>query len=211
MKPFSWYHVIAAAKEKIYKSMTLLHNSVLLTVLMSLLVGAMIVYGSDPELITDFVSVDVTPMDGNFFTFTGFRRGLSSGLGEIDIKTAYVSDFPALQGLGISYALMYFQPGGLLDPHFHPRASKLIYVIQGTLTVGFVDSTDKHFNQTLQADDVFVVPRCMVHYMVNLDPHKEVKVIFSFSSANPGNVNLPSNLLRSGIPQLVLEKSFSVV
>ncbi|KAJ7545723.1 hypothetical protein O6H91_08G007200 [Diphasiastrum complanatum] len=178
---------------------------------MSVLIRAIKVYGSDPELVTDFVSTDVTPMDGNFFTFTGFRGGLFPGPGEVDMKTAYVSDFPALQGLGISYALMCFQPGGILNLHFHPRGSKLIYVIEGTLTVGFVDSTDKLFNQTLQADDVFVVPKSMVHFMVNSDPHKKVNVIFAFSSANPGKVNLPSNLLRSGIPQLVLQKSFNVV
>ncbi|KAJ7519152.1 hypothetical protein O6H91_20G025100 [Diphasiastrum complanatum] len=168
-------------------------------------------HGSDPELTTDFVSTDIKTLDGNFFTFTGFREGLSAGFGETATKTAFVSDFPALQGLGISYALMHFQPGGILALHFHPRGSKLIYVIQGTLTVGFIDSKDKLFNQTLQANDVFVVPRGMVHFMMNLDPQKEVKVIFSFSSANPGIVNLSSKLLLSDMPQLVLQQPLNVV
>lgn len=173
------------------------------------------VRASEPEPTTDFAvpaGVNISSLDGNYFTYTGFRGGVDVKPGEVNSKQATVSTFPALYELGISFFLMYFQPGGVLAPHLHPRGSKLIYVIQGTLTVGFVDSTNKLYNQTLLEGDVYVVPKAMVHYMANLNSDKETKVIFSFSSSNPGSIRLPMALFGPSplIPDAVLAKSFGV-
>ncbi|CAM6081522.1 unnamed protein product [Calypogeia fissa] len=173
------------------------------------------VQASDPEPITDFEVppwVNISTLDGNYFTYIGFRGGVSVKPGQVNHKEATLNDFPALYGLGISFYLMYFQPGGVLPPHIHPRGSKLIYIIQGTLSVGFIDSTYKNYNQTLIEGDVYVVPKAMVHYMANLDSDVEVKVIFSFSSSNPGTILMPNALFGSvpNIPDAVLESSFKV-
>ncbi|KAJ7552715.1 hypothetical protein O6H91_06G066600 [Diphasiastrum complanatum] len=193
-------------------ALALAHKSMILTTLIALLGGAVMVHGSHRKLSTsDNVVTEsgVFPSNGDFFTFTGFRGGLSPAPGETAFKTAFVTDFPALLDLGISCSLMYFQPQGVLAPHYHPQGSKLIYVMEGTLTVGFIDSGIKLINQTLQAGDVFVVPRGHIHFMVNFNHTQEAKVIFSFSNSNPGKIDLPSNILGAGIPQFVLEKSFS--
>ncbi|KAL2643931.1 hypothetical protein R1flu_011518 [Riccia fluitans] len=50
----------------------------------------------------------------------------------------------------------------------------------------------------------------LVHYMANLKSNKETKVIFAFSSSNPGSIRLPENLFGSNIPPKVVEKSFGV-
>ncbi|KAL2643934.1 hypothetical protein R1flu_011521 [Riccia fluitans] len=186
------------------------HAAAVLCVVLLTVSGAR---GSDPELTKDFSvppGVDASKLDGSFFTYTGFRGGVSTAPGETGSKKATVVEFPALDGLGISFFLMSFAPGGVLPPHLHPRGSKLIYMIQGTLTVGFMDSNHKLYNSTLEEGDVYVVPRALVHYMANLDGHKETKVIFAFSSSNPGSIRLPENLFGSKIPTKVLEKSFGV-
>ncbi|CAM6084009.1 unnamed protein product [Calypogeia fissa] len=190
-------------------------NAAILTALVLFSVWEVVVQASDPEPITDFEvppGVNISTLDGNYFTYTGFRGGVSVKPGQVNFKEATINEFPALYGLGISFYLMYFQPGGVLVPHLHPRGSKLIYVIQGTLTVGFIDSTYKLYNQTLLEGDVYVVPKAMVHYMANLDWDVEVKVIFSFSSSNPGTIKLPNALFGSSplIPEEVLKKSFGV-
>ncbi|KAL2643942.1 hypothetical protein R1flu_011529 [Riccia fluitans] len=186
------------------------HTTLLFCVLLLTISGAR---GSDPELTKDFSvppGVDASKLDGNFFTYTGFRGGVSTTPGETGSKKATVTEFPALDGLGISFFLMYFAPGGVLPPHLHPRGSKLIYMIQGTLTVGFMDSNHKLYNSTLEEGDLYVVPKALVHYMANLEGDKETKVIFAFSSSNPGSIRLPENLFGSNIPAKVLEKSFGV-
>ncbi|KAL2643932.1 hypothetical protein R1flu_011519 [Riccia fluitans] len=82
---------------------------------------------SDPELNKDFSvppGVDASKLHGNFFTYTSFT-GVSTAAGETGSKKATVMEFPALDGLGISFFLMSFAPGGVLPPHLHPRGSKL--------------------------------------------------------------------------------------
>ncbi|KAK4369456.1 hypothetical protein RND71_013248 [Anisodus tanguticus] len=53
--------------------------------------------------------------------------------------------------------------------HTHPRASELLFLVSGMLEVGFIDSTNKMFNQMLQTGDVFVFPKRLVHYQYNGD------------------------------------------
>ncbi|KAL2643943.1 hypothetical protein R1flu_011530 [Riccia fluitans] len=186
------------------------HATLLFCVLLFTVSGAR---ASDPELTKEFSvppGVDASQLNGNYFTYTGFRGGVSTAPGETGSKKATVTEFPALDGLGISFFLMSFAPGGVLPPHLHPRGSKLIYMIQGTLTVGFMDSNHKLYNSTLEEGDLYVVPRALVHYMANLDGDKVTKVIFAFSSSNPGSIRLPENLFGSNIPAKVLKKSFGV-
>ncbi|KAJ6927664.1 germin-like protein 9-3 [Populus alba x Populus x berolinensis] len=38
-----------------------------------------------------------------------------------------------------------------------------------SLQVGFVDTTNKLFTQTLQAGDMFIVPKGLVHFQYNAD------------------------------------------
>ncbi|KAL6644206.1 hypothetical protein ACP70R_015814 [Stipagrostis hirtigluma subsp. patula] len=42
-----------------------------------------------------------------------------------------------------SYALISYPPGSVNPPHTHPRASRLLLVIEGVLSVGFIDTANK--------------------------------------------------------------------
>lgn len=80
---------------------------------------------------------------------------------------------------------------------------------EGTLTVGLVDTTNKFFTKVLQVGDVFVFPRGLVHYQINLS-NKPATVFVGFSSSNPGTVSLPPTLFGSGIPDNVHIAAFKV-
>ncbi|KAL2650523.1 hypothetical protein R1flu_018651 [Riccia fluitans] len=118
----------------------------------------------------------------------------------------------ALSGLGVSNALLVYPPGSVNVPHTHPRGTETLFIIEGTLEVGLIDTTAPVpvlFTQTLQKDDIFVLPRGLVHFQINKS-QKTVRAYASFSSTNPGLVSLPRTLFGVNVDIDVLTKSFQV-
>ncbi|PON37281.1 Germin [Trema orientale] len=166
---------------------------------------------ADPDIVTDFVvPANATKgVDGSFFTFTGLR----SLVGEDPPATFKVSkvslaEFPALNGQSVGYAVLEYPAGTTNPPHIHPRSAELLFLIDGTLEVGFVDTTNKLYTQSLQTGDIFVFPKGLVHFQYNSDPQNYALAISAFGSANAGTVSLPNTLFVSGIDDNVLAISF---
>ena len=117
-------------------------------------------------------------------------------------------EFPALNGQSVSYAVLQYPTGSLNPPHTHPRSAELLSLVDGNLEVGFVDTTNKLFTQTLQAGDMFIFPKGLVHYQYNADPTNPAIEISAFGSANAGTVSLPKTLFATNIDDTILAKSF---
>ncbi|XP_051134133.1 germin-like protein 9-3 [Andrographis paniculata] len=167
-------------------------------------------HSGDPDILTDFIVPPNSPhVDGNFFTFTGMRALVSAPLPpNFKVVKASLEQFPALDGQSVSYAVLLY-PGGTVNPvHTHPRAAELLFVARGSLEVGFVDSKNKLYIQTLQQGDVFVFPKGLVHFQYNANAKVPALAISAFGSANPGTVSLPSGLFNSSIDDTVLALSF---
>jgi len=179
--------------------------------------GSWQVHASDPELTTDFAvpkGKKLSDIDGYFFTSTALRN-VSTNSEDFatvtGVNLASNPPFPALEGLGVSAALLQYPPGAVNPPHTHPRGTELLYIIEGTLDVGLVDTTPKLFTQTLCAGDLFVFPKGLVHFQINNDKRQTVRAFAGFSSSNPGLVRLPNTLFtESNISDDVLAKSFGV-
>ncbi|KAG6550218.1 hypothetical protein Mapa_008178 [Marchantia paleacea] len=173
------------------------------------------VYSADPEAVTDFVvpgDVNASSLDGSFFTSPLLRtdkieKGDTRNVTRIPVNSTV---FPALKGLGVSFSLVQYPPQTFNGLHIHPRGAELLYVVQGVLDMGFIDSTNKLFIQSLQKGDVFVVPTGLVHFQINRDKNQTCKTVAAFSSSNPGIIRLRNNIFKSGISDAVLEKSFGV-
>nr|CAH58719.1 germin-like protein precursor [Physcomitrium patens] len=167
----------------------------------------------DPELTTDFfvpMGTNKADLNGDYFTSMVFRGEPAVPEGaKIGVKRITSDSFPVLTGLGVSSAQIKYLPGGINPPHTHPRGTELLIVQKGILTVGLVDTTNKFYTKELQAGDVFVFPRGLVHYQINLS-HKPVIAYVGFSSSNPGTVSLPATLFGSGIPDNVHMAAFRV-
>ncbi|XP_024534863.1 germin-like protein 9-3 [Selaginella moellendorffii] len=167
------------------------------------------VFASDPELVSDFAA-NPAATNASFFTFTGFRDDVTAPAGTFLVKKASLAEFPGLNGLGVSIAKLSYQPGTTNPPHIHPRAAELLFVLQGSLSVGLVDTTtNKLFVQKLEMGDMFVFPKGLVHFQFN-DGQHEAKAISAFGSSNPGTVSLPATLFGSGIDDKILSKAFKV-
>ncbi|XP_076896463.1 putative germin-like protein 9-2 [Bidens hawaiensis] len=81
-------------------------------------------------------------------------------------------------------------PGGVSAPHARPHATGLFFVLGGRFEVGFVDSTNKLYTQTLETGDMFIFPKGLVHYQYNADRKEPAVAIAAFGSASASTVNL---------------------
>ncbi|RVX18743.1 Germin-like protein subfamily 1 member 15 [Vitis vinifera] len=103
--------------------------------------------------------------------------------------------------LGVSLALIDYEPNGQNPPHFHPRASEILIVLEGTLLVGFITSNPEHrfISKVLNKGDVFVFPFSLIHFQVNIG-HTNAVAIATFNSQNPGVVTIASSMFGSNPP-----------
>lgn len=168
---------------------------------------------SDPELTTDFFVPEGTnksTLTGGYFSSQILRNGTGlTAPAKFAIKRVNSEVFPALIGLGVSTALLEYLPGGMNTLHTHPRGTEVLTVVKGELNVGLVDSGNKLYTEVLRFADVFVFPKGLVHYQINLG--NETAVAYAaFSSSNPGTIALPVNIFASGIDDVVLQTAFKV-
>jgi quercetin dioxygenase-like cupin family protein len=146
----------------------------------------------------------------NDFVFHGLATsGNTNNAAGSAVTPAFAPQFPGLNTLGISMARLDFAQGGLVPPHTHPRASEILFVVEGSLLVGFVSTDNKLFAVTVNAGDVFVFPRGLLHFELNVCKGKAT-AIAALNSQNPGVQAQAAALFGSGISDVVLEKAFGL-
>ncbi|KAA3463650.1 germin-like protein 9-3 [Gossypium australe] len=182
----------------------------LLSLVLSSFVIVQIALAGDPDILSDFLVPNQNKVDGSFFTYTGMRVLVNQSTfpANFTILKASMVEFPALNGQSVSYAVLQYPASSLNPPHTHPRAAELLFLVDGSLEVGFVDTTNKLFTQSLQAGDMFIFPKGLVHYQYNANPNNPAIAISSFGSANAGTVSLPKTLFATNIDDTILAKSF---
>ncbi|CAI0403818.1 unnamed protein product [Linum tenue] len=164
----------------------------------------------DRDILTDFIAPPNATVDGSFFTFTGFGflvNGTQLPADKFKVVKATMAEFPALNGQSVSYATLLFPNGTANPPHTHPRAAELLFVVDGELQVGFVDTAGKLYTQALHVGDMFVFPKGLVHFQYNAGTSYAI-ALSAFGSASAGTVSLPGTLFATGIDDAVLAKSF---
>ncbi|KAM7530428.1 hypothetical protein LguiB_033838 [Lonicera macranthoides] len=184
---------------------------------------------SDPGPLQDFcVALDKSKagfVNGNFckdpmlvkaddFFYSGLRNAgnTSNPVGSL-VTPAFVAELPGLNTLGISVVRIDFAPNGLNAPHSHPRASEVLTCLEGTLYAGFISTNPEHrlFAKILHEGDVFVFPRGLIHFQLNLGKTK-ARAMAALSSQNPGIITIANTLFGSNppLPTNILAKAFQV-
>lgn len=182
----------------------------------------------DPDLLQDFCVADDTSADtvkvngfpckapkivkASDFLFQGLRnQGSTNNMFGSIVTPANVEKFPGLNTLGISMNRLDFAPGGVNPPHFHPRATEIAFVVEGTILAGFITTNNTLFSQKLEKGDVFVFPRGLVHFQQNIG-RSSAMTITAFNSQLPGAQVLPFSLFGSTppVPEDVLAKAFQI-
>jgi quercetin dioxygenase-like cupin family protein len=165
---------------------------------------------NNPTIVNGLVCKNPALVNGTDFmsTLLATPGNTNNPLGSM-VTAAAAGQFPGINTLGISMARLDFAKGGLVPPHTHPRATEIIFVVEGSLLVGFVSTNETLFATTLQKGDVFVFPRGLLHFEFNVCDGTAT-AIAALNSQNPGTQIQAVALFNSGISEAVLEKAFGL-
>ncbi|CAO2206948.1 unnamed protein product [Urochloa humidicola] len=143
----------------------------------------------------------------NDFVFHGLAsKGKINPLIQAAVTTAFVGQFPGVNGLGISAARLDLEVGGVIPLHSHPAGSEIIIVTQGTIAAGFISSgANTPYYKTLYPGDIMVFPQGLLHYQYNAGTGPAVAFV-ALSSANPGLQITDFALFANNLPSAVVEK-----
>jgi hypothetical protein len=84
-----------------------------------------------------------------------------------------------------------------------------LFVLEGSLLVGFVNISNQLFATIINTGDVFVFPRGLLHFELNVGQGQAIGIA-ALNSQNPGVQAQAAALFGSGISDVVLEKSFGL-
>ncbi|KAF9606781.1 hypothetical protein IFM89_028157 [Coptis chinensis] len=148
------------------------------------------------------------------FSFSGLHLpGNTSNFLGSNVTPVNVAQVLGLNTLGVSIARIDFAPWGLNPPHYHPRASEILTVLEGTLHVGFVTSNPENrlISKVLQKGMFFVFPMGLIHFQRNVGYGNAIGMA-AFGSQNPGAVTIANAVFGSNlpIPSEVLTTAFQV-
>ncbi|KAL6552312.1 hypothetical protein OROHE_007676 [Orobanche hederae] len=195
-------------------------GSVIMTML--LLISSRV--SADPDMLQDICVADLTsavkvngyPCKSNAtaddFFFNGIAKpgATNNSMGSL-VTGANVQKIPGLNTLGVSLARIDYAPDGLNPPHTHPRATEVVFVLEGELDVGFITTANVLFAKTIRKGDVFAFPKGLVHYQKN-NGKSPAAVISAFDSQLPGTQSIAATLFAASpeVPDNVLTKALQV-
>ncbi|CAI8603642.1 unnamed protein product [Vicia faba] len=145
-----------------------------------------------------------------FFDGLANPKAINNTVGSL-VTPANVDKIPGLNTLGVSLSRIDYKPKGLNPPHTHPRATEIVFVLDGELDVGFITTSDKLISKSIKKGEVFVFPKGLVHYQKN-NGDKAASVISAFNSQLPGTFSIASALFGSTptVPGDVLAQAFQI-
>ncbi|KAI3961677.1 hypothetical protein MKX01_010999 [Papaver californicum] len=183
---------------------------------------------SDPDQLQDFCVADlkstttivngypckpVSNVTSNDFFYSGLMDGASTfNPLRLGLSLGDVNSFPGLNTLGLSVIRVDLGPYGIVPFHTHPRASEANFVVQGEVLFGFITTTNVLYSKVMNAGELNIIPRGLVHFAKNVGPRKAF-VLSILNSQLPGIFSkIPRNLVGSNltIPNDVLAKNFLV-
>ncbi|KAL3654149.1 hypothetical protein CASFOL_003830 [Castilleja foliolosa] len=183
---------------------------------------------SDPEPLNDYCVADSTnprnfflngvpcidpdhTLASHFATSALSKPGSANKFG-FNVTLTNVNNMPGLNTLGMVMARIDIAVNGLVPPHSHPRASEVTILLEGSLLVGFVDTTNHLHTQRLRPGESFVFPKGLIHFLYNTDVVKPALAISGLSSQNPGaQISSVSTFTsKPDMPDDVLKKGFKI-
>ncbi len=94
---------------------------------------------------------------------------------------------PTLEGLAV-YSL-FLAPHAVREPHWHPNAAELNYLISGTVHIKLL-SPDGHLDSfDMVPGDISFMPRGYYHYIENTS-HEDVRMAIFFNNTFPSDIGL---------------------
>jgi oxalate decarboxylase len=105
---------------------------------------------------------------------------------------AMTASFPILAGLALF--LIHLKPVGIIEPHTHPNASELNYVINGKVRFTVYGPGGKIESAEISQGQVFFVPRGYFHYLENPDNTDCGMVASFFNNEDPEFIGITGGI-----------------
>jgi oxalate decarboxylase len=102
------------------------------------------------------------------------------------------NDFPILAGLACF--LLVLKPSGIVEPHTHPNAAELNYVINGKVRFTVFGPNGEAETSEISQGQVFFVPPGFFHYLENPDNVNGNNVVSFFDNENPEFIGIVGGL-----------------
>ncbi|MGO4614652.1 cupin domain-containing protein [Nocardia sp. 2YAB30] len=131
------------------------------------------------------------------------------------LRGATEDNFPVLSGQNGAVYLAHLEVGGIREPHWHPTAWELNFVISGTAkwTILGTHPDDSYRNDVFEAEqgDLVFAPQGFFHYFENArtDMPLDVLIIFN-TSAREGSDDIGIKAALSSVPRDVLAATLGI-
>ncbi|XP_071694702.1 germin-like protein 5-1 [Rutidosis leptorrhynchoides] len=179
---------------------------------------------ADPDFLQDVCVADLSSgvklngfacksnISADDFFFAGLAKpACTNNTFGSNVTLANVKQINGLNTLGVSMSRVDYAPGGVSPPHVHPRASEIIFVLEGELNVGFITTDNKLFSKTIKKGEIFAFPRGLIHQQINIgkDP---AATVGAFNSQLAGTQKVANALFASSptVEDAVLTKAFQL-
>ena len=132
----------------------------------------------------------------------------SIGLGG-KIKIVTSEELKSLSGEGVALVLVDLEPCSINQPHLHPRATEINFVLLGEhVEFGFVEENGgRVITHTAKTGQSSFVPKGMIHYAQNLGCDKAL-IHAVFNSDDPGFISVVASTFR--FSDEVIESTFNI-
>ena len=124
------------------------------------------------------------------FNLGGITPQIQTPGGTAALATA--TYFPVLAGLALF--LIGLKPSGIVEPHTHPNAAELNYVINGKVRFTVLGPSGEVETSEIGQGQVFFVPAGYFHYLENPDNVNDSNVASFFGNENPEFLGLVGGL-----------------
>ncbi|XP_047330884.1 nectarin-1-like [Impatiens glandulifera] len=192
--------------------------------LFMMVISIAMVAANDPDMLQDVCVADLNaavkvngfPCKATFNASDFFSDALvkpgatNNSMGSL-VTAANVQKIPGLNTLGVSIARIDYAAGGINPPHTHPRATEIVFVLEGELDVGFITTANVLVSKSIKKGEVFVFPRGLVHFQNN-NGYGPAAVIAAFNSQLQGTQSIAMTLFGASppVPDNVLTKAFQI-
>ncbi|MFE3177346.1 cupin domain-containing protein [Amycolatopsis sp. NPDC059090] len=131
------------------------------------------------------------------------------------LRGAHEKNFPVLAGQQGSVYLVHLDPGGVREPHWHPSAWELNYIISGKADWSILGTHEdgSYHNEVFsaKAGELVFAPQGFFHYFANSSTAEglDVLVMFNTSTGEPNDdIGIVGTL--NSLPREILAASFGV-
>ncbi|KAL7282395.1 RmlC-like cupin [Trametes coccinea BRFM310] len=128
--------------------------------------------------------INILNQDSDFvFNFLAGKATTGAGGSAVG---ATVENFPALVNNGLAMTIGYLGPCGMNTPHTHPRATEMLYVVNGSISSGMIAENGARFVfNKVDAGSAMIFPKGSIHFQQN-EGCEPITFVAALNNEDPG-------------------------